>query len=186
MRKLPMVRIAAAALLAAMTCAAAASDAPGGIINYREYSEWLSSSGQPTAAQLKKLKGAGIERVVFLAFTDHDESVPHEDRIVSRQGIDYVQIPVDWEAPTLSDFNAFAGVMRQQPRKKTLVHCQVNFRASAFSFLYRVLYEDVDMAQAKDDMDSVWVPNDTWRQFIFDVLAEHGRSPDCDSCLWGG
>jgi protein tyrosine phosphatase (PTP) superfamily phosphohydrolase (DUF442 family) len=164
----------------------AAADGLEGIINYREYSNWLSSSGQPTAPQLQAIGQAGFERVVFLAFTDHEESVAHEDRIVSRMGIDYIQIPIDWEAPTLADFQAFAGVMQPSPRKKTLVHCQVNFRASAFSFLYRALFEGIDMAEAKDDLDSVWVPNETWRRFIFDVLQAHGRSPHCDSCLWDG
>jgi protein tyrosine phosphatase (PTP) superfamily phosphohydrolase (DUF442 family) len=163
-----------------------ASDAAdlSGIVNYRGYSDWLSSSGQPTATQFPDIGEADFERVVFLAFTDHDESVAHEDRIVKQLGMDYVQIPVDWEAPARSDFYSFAGVMKQEPRKKTLVHCQVNFRASSFSFLYRVLYEGVDMAQAKEDLDSVWVPNETWRRFIFDILEEHGRSPDCDTCLW--
>jgi protein tyrosine phosphatase (PTP) superfamily phosphohydrolase (DUF442 family) len=156
-----------------------------GIVNYRQYSPLLSSSGQPTAAQLAALREAGFERIVFLAFSDHDESLANEDRIVSELGMEYVHIPVDWDAPARSDFYTFASVMKQERRPRTLVHCQVNFRASSFSFLYRVLYEDVDMAQAKDDLDSVWVPNDTWRQFIFDILEESGRSPDCDACLWG-
>ena len=163
---------------------AAGAAGPDTIINYREYSASLASSGQPTRSQFPALREAGFERVVFLAFTDHDESVPNEDRIVTGLGMDYVQIPIDWEAPSRSDFRAFAGVMRQEPQKKTLVHCQVNFRASSFSFLYRVLYQEVDMAEAKDDLDSVWVPNDTWRRFIFDVLEENGRSPHCDACLW--
>lgn len=180
------VRIITVVLLTASAGAPAAAEAPGDIVNYREYSSALSSAGQPTASQFPALKKAGFERVVFLAFTDHDESVANEDRIVSGLGMDYIQIPVDWEAPSGSDFDAFAGVMVQGPRKKTLVHCQVNFRASAFVFLYRVLFENVDMARAKDDLDSVWVPNDTWRRFIFGVLEENGRSPDCDSCLWGG
>ena len=40
------------------------------------------------------------------------------------------------------------------------------------------------MAEAKEDLDSVWVPNDTWRRFIFEILEENGRSPHCDACLW--
>ena len=156
------------------------------IVNYRAYSDSLSSSGQPTTQQLEVLEQAGFERVVFLAFTDHDESVAHEDRIVSRLSMDYVQIPVDWEAPAKSDFYAFSGVMEQEPRKKTLVHCQVNFRASSFSFLYRVIFEHADMEQAKEDLNSIWVPNAIWRRFIFDILEENGRSPDCETCLWGG
>lgn len=67
---------------------------------------------------------------------------------------------------------------------KTLVHCQVNFRASAFSFLYRVLYLGVASGEAKEDMNSVWVPDATWTGFIFDVLEANDASPDRETCLW--
>ncbi len=154
------------------------------IVNYREYSATLSSSGQPDADQLEYLRNAGFERVVFLAFSDHQGSVPNEDRIVKDLGMDYVHIPVDWDAPSRSDFHAFAGVMQREPDKKTVVHCQVNFRASAFSFLYRVLYEGVPMGQAKEDMNTVWVPNANWRSLIFNTLEENDVSPHCDTCLW--
>jgi protein tyrosine phosphatase (PTP) superfamily phosphohydrolase (DUF442 family) len=156
------------------------------IVNYREYSATLSSSGQPDADQLEYLRDAGFERVVFLAFSDHHDSVPNEDRIVKDLGMGYVHIPVVWDAPSRSDFYAFAGAMQREPGKKTLVHCQVNFRASAFSFLYRVLYEGVPMDQAKEDMNTVWVPNDTWRSLIFNTLEENDVSPHCDTCLWEG
>lgn len=154
------------------------------IVNYREYSESLSSSGQPDAAQLQVLKDAGFERIVYIAFSDHHTSLANEDRLVKQLGMEYVHIPVDWDAPTKSDFYLFAGALEREPQKKTLLHCQVNFRASAFSFLYRVLHEDVPMDQAKNDMNGVWVPNETWRKLIFEVLEENGRSPDCDACIW--
>jgi protein tyrosine phosphatase (PTP) superfamily phosphohydrolase (DUF442 family) len=166
-----------------LAAAANASDI-GDIVNYREYSATLSSSGQPGEAQLESVADAGFERVVFLAFSDHEESLANEDRLVKGLGMEYAHIPVDWEAPRRSDFYMFAGLMQREPEKKTLVHCQVNFRASTFSFLYRVLYQDVPIGLAKEDLNSVWVPNETWRTFIFDVLEENGRSPDCDSCLW--
>ncbi len=160
--------------------------APGvdDIVNYREYSATLSSSGQPTEDQLESLAKAGFERVVFLAFSDHDESLAGEDRLVKGLAMEYAQIPVDWEAPSVSDFKMFAGLMGREPAGKTLVHCQVNFRASTFSFLYRVLFQDVPLDVAKEDLNTVWVPNGTWREFIFAVLEEYGRSPECDSCLW--
>ena len=154
------------------------------IVNYREYSATLASSGQPSKKQLQAVADAGYERVVFLAFSDHDESLANEDRLVKGLGMEYAQIPVDWGAPRNSDFYMFAGLMAREPEKKTLVHCQVNFRASTFSFLYRVLYLDVPIDEAKEDLNSVWVPNGTWRKLIFDVLEENGVSPDCNACLW--
>lgn len=163
---------------------AAAPGDVGEITNYAEYSDTLSSAGQPSKKQLKAVKNAGFERVVFLAFSDHHDSIPDEDRVVKELGMEYIHIPVDWEAPAPGDFYAFAAVLKQDPDRKTLVHCQVNFRASAFSFLYRVLYGGIPMEQAKDDMNSVWVPNSTWRKLIFTVLEENDRSPHCDGCLW--
>ena len=175
--------------IAACSClfgAVAAAHAAGveEIVNFREYSDALSSSGQPTEAQLQAVADKGYERVVFLAFSDNHESLANEDRLVKGLGMEYAHIPVDWDAPRNSDFHMFAGLMQREPEKKTLVHCQVNFRASTFSFLYRVLHLDVPLDEAKDDLNSVWVPNDTWREFIFGVLEENGRSPDCDTCLW--
>jgi protein tyrosine phosphatase (PTP) superfamily phosphohydrolase (DUF442 family) len=178
-----LTSLVACCLLSPATDALAAPGT-GDIVNFREYSATLASSGQPTEAQLEAIADAGFERVVFLAFSDHDESLAGEDRLVKELDMEFAQIPVDWEAPTVSDFRMFAGLMGREPGKKTLVHCQVNFRASAFSFLYRVLYRDVPLDVAKDDLNSVWVPNETWREFIFVVLEEYGRSPDCASCLW--
>ena len=154
------------------------------IVNYIEYSATLSSSGQPDTDQLESLHDSGFERVVLLAFSDNHGSVPNEDRIVKDLGMDYVHVPVVWEAPSKGDFYAFAGAMQREPGKKTLVHCQVNFRASTFSFLYRVLYLDVPIDQAKEDLNTVWVPDETWQRLIFDVLEDNDVSPHCDTCLW--
>jgi protein tyrosine phosphatase (PTP) superfamily phosphohydrolase (DUF442 family) len=154
------------------------------LTNYRAYSPMLSSSGQPSAEQLEAVRDAGFERVVFLALTDSEGSIENEDSIVKGLGMEFVHIPVIWESPTPDDVALFLALMSSAPEKKTLVHCQVNFRASTFSFLYRVLHDDVPVGEAKDDLNSVWVPDDQWKQLIFDVLEENGVSPDCDTCLW--
>lgn len=167
-------------LAAGGASASALEDIPG----YLEYSSTFSSSGQPTAVQLETLKKQGFQRIVYIAFTDQEKSLPAEDRLVKELGMDYLQIPVDWDAPAKSDFYLYAGAMQREPDKKTLLHCQVNYRASAFAFLYRVLYDDVPVAQAKQDMNRIWQPNATWRRLIFEVLEENGKSPNCDTCDW--
>ena len=162
----------------------AAADELAEITNFRQYSPRFASSGQPTEQELSLLKTAGFERVIYIAYSDHDNSLPNEDRVAKDLGLEYVQIPVEWTAPTATDFNLFAGVMQQAANRKTLLHCQVNYRASAFSFLYRVVYEGVPVDVAKADMDTVWSPNPTWRKLIFQVLESHGIDPQCDGCDW--
>lgn len=156
----------------------------GEISNFREYSQTLASSGQPTAEQLEIVRDEGYKRVVYLAYSDSHGALEHEGQLVERLGMEFVNVPVDWEAPKKTDFYAFAAVLNQSPDIRTLVHCQVNFRASSFSFLYRVLYSDVPVSEAKEALNSVWIPNGTWRAFIFDILEENGVDPDCDACLW--
>lgn len=157
---------------------------PADIPNYRSYSETLASAGQPSEEQLQDVWADGFERVVYLAFSDHQTSLENEDRIVKELGMAYVNIPVDWGAPTLSDFNLFAGALLQEPQKKTFVHCQANYRASAFSLLYRVIHEDVSLVEAKADMDSVWTPNTVWTKFILHVLKQNEISAECEGCDW--
>ena len=154
------------------------------IVNYRNYSPTFASAGQPTAEQLPAIRDAGFERIVYVAYSDQSRSLANEDRLVKDLGMQYVHIPVEWEAPTAADYHMVAAALRDNASRKTLLHCQVNYRATAFSFLYRVLEEGVDLAEAKADMNSVWTPNETWRDLIFEVLESAGVSPDCPGCDW--
>lgn len=174
----------AAMLISSLAASIASANELSDISNYREYSSTFSSSGQPTKDQLKLLKDDGFERIVYIAFSNNGNAFADEDIVVKELGMDYLHIPVNWDQPTDSDFYMFAGAMSLTPERKTLLHCQVNYRASAFSFLYRVLYEDVPVAVAKADMNTVWQPNETWQKLIFEILEENGESPHCDGCSW--
>lgn len=176
--------LAAGLLLLVLSIAHAAGDITE-IDNYRQYGPNFSSSGQPDAKQLKALSEAGFRRIIYLAFSDNKTAIESEDRVVKSLGMDYVHIPVDFDRPTLADFEDFASIMNRDRDIRTLLHCQINLRASAFSFLYRVIYGGVAMAEAKSDLDAIWQPDKVWFQFIVDVLKHHGISEKCDGCDWG-
>tara|TARA_B110000858_G_scaffold115070_1_gene131509 strand:- start:25866 stop:26447 length:582 start_codon:yes stop_codon:yes gene_type:complete len=154
------------------------------IVNFRQYSPSFASSGQPSREQFAAIAENGFERIVYIAFTNNQNALADADQVIKGLGMEYMQVPVDFDRPLPADFYAFADSMRRNIEKKTLLHCQVNARASAFSFLYRVLYEDVPITEAKQDMNSVWQPNEVWRDFIFAVMAENNASPDCETCDW--
>jgi protein tyrosine phosphatase (PTP) superfamily phosphohydrolase (DUF442 family) len=154
------------------------------IRNYREYSSVFASSGQPSKEQLQTVKEAGFERVIFIGVSSSRSAISDEDVTVKGLGMDYIHIPVIFDAPTKSDFYAFAAAMQHERGRKTLLHCAGNFRASAFAFLYRVLYEDVPLVEAKAAMNDVWQLNEAWRQLIFDVLADNDVDPSCNGCSW--
>ncbi len=177
-----------AMLLACFSIEAVAVEEPPAdlaeITNFRQYSATFASAGQPTAEQLQSVADAGFERVVYIAFTNNQNALPDEDQIVKGLGMEYMQVPVDFSNPLPDDFYAFADSMQRNTGKKTLLHCQVNARATAFSFLYRVIYEDVSIADAKADMNTVWQPNEVWRDFIFEVMDQNNLDPNCDDCDW--
>lgn len=155
------------------------------IINFRQYSSSFASSGQPSQSQFEMLKQQRFERIVYIAFTNSgDNAIAEEDTIVKALNMEYLQIPVDFQNPLAAEFYIFADAMRRYPDKRTLLHCQVNARATAFSFLYRVIYENIPMTQAKQDMNTVWQPSEKWRDFIFAVLKENNLSPMCKGCDW--
>ena len=176
----------AAALLLSTPLLAVEDPAPSlaEIINFRQYSDSFSSAGQPTLEQFQVIAEQGFERIVYIAFTNNPNALADEDLVVKGLGMEYMQVPVDFSNPLPDDFYAFADSMRRNTGKKTLLHCQVNARATAFSFLYRVIYEDVPVAEAKEDMNTVWQPNAVWRDFIFEVMAQNDKDPNCDSCDW--
>lgn len=180
-----VVTVMLAAVLPTLSIAQpVASAALGGVMNYREYTSDFASAGQPTREQFSVIKDNGYERIINIAFGNIGTGIPDEDQIVKGLGMDYLQIPVDFANPTIRDFNAFADAMRREPEMKTLLHCQVNARATAFSFLYRVIYQGAPVSLAKESMNTVWQPNAVWRDFIFEVLAANGKSPDCEGCDW--
>ena len=144
------------------------------LLNRIDYSPSLTTAGQPTAAELPLIASSGFDRVIFLAFTNHPKAVAHEDDIVRDQGLQFIHIPVEWESPSPADFAAFAAVMQTFGSGRTLVHCEVNFRASVFGFLYQVLYEGADVDEAMSLMQSVWIPNETWEAFIVRVMSDKG------------
>jgi protein tyrosine phosphatase (PTP) superfamily phosphohydrolase (DUF442 family) len=154
------------------------------ITNFRQYSDTFASAGQPTREQFQLLADQGFERIVYIAFTNNNNAPADADQLVKGLGMEYMHVPVAFDNPLPDDFYAFADSMRRNTDKKTLLHCQVNARATAFSFLYRVLFDDISIAVAKADMNTVWQPNEVWRDFIFEVLDQNDVSPDCEGCDW--
>ena len=150
----------------------AAPGAPLGV-NYVAATERLHTAGQPDAGTLAKLGEQGFELVVNLAPPGNQGAVPEEGKLVAEHGPTYVNIPVSWQQPTLDDFELFSAVMNGARDRKVLVHCQLNMRASAFTFLYRVIYEDVPPEEAMKALRAVWIPRDQWATFTADVLAKH-------------
>lgn len=148
---------------------AANLDAP----NVVPISAQLTSSGQPTAKALEGLAAQGYEAVIYLAPPHVSDAVRDENLIVGRQNMVFVNIPIVFNKPTVSDYENFAAILQGLGNKKILVHCQVNMRASTMVFLYRVVVGKEDPAKAYEAVSKVWTPGGPWKQLMLDVLQKH-------------
>ena len=141
--------------------------------NFVAVSERIHTSGQPSAAQLGGLKEKGYDLIINLAPPTTLGSISDEGMLVARTGISYLNIPVDWHSPRYEDFELFSNILKQSGSMHVLVHCQVNKRASVFTFLYRVVHDSAAPHRAWENVNAVWVPDEHWRDFARMVLKRH-------------
>lgn len=139
--------------------------------NFQINSDTMVSAGLPNSEQLAELADAGVNRVVDLIPGERQD----EKRTVESLDMQYHNIPVDWENPTLADFRQYAAIMNQarDNGEVVLTHCKLNWRGSAFTYLYRVTELKEDDEIARKDLDAIWEPNETWAAFIRDVKASY-------------
>ena len=144
------------------------------IYNYQFLNENLSSSGMPTAEQMKVVAEAGTQVVINLAPHTAQDALPGEEALVESLGMTYVNIPVDWKNPVRKNLDDFFQAMDEHKAEKILVHCQANYRASSFVMLYRVLRLGWNKEDAILFMEKMWNPEDfpVWGKFIEENLAD--------------
>jgi protein tyrosine phosphatase (PTP) superfamily phosphohydrolase (DUF442 family) len=136
------------------------------IINYYDLGGGLVSAGQPTPEEFVAIRDAGYELIINLVPVDAGMALANEREIVQSLGLEYVHIPVVWDSPQLSDVETFFKTLQANPGKKIFLHCEVNYRASSFLYLYRRMVLGVDEKQARQDLQWIWAPNPTWTKFI--------------------
>ncbi len=136
------------------------------IINYRLLSPTLATAGMPRPEDLSLLAGQGYRAVINLALPDSPGAIEDEGGCVRALGMDYVSIPVVWEAPQLEDYRAFCAAMDARRGLPVFVHCVLNMRVSAFCYAYRVQRLGVPEAQARADLLAIWEPDEVWNAFL--------------------
>ena len=139
---------------------------PTSIYNWRRLDDRITTSGQPTEPQLADIHALGIRHIINLGLHSHEKALPNEAASVSRLGMTYLHIPVDFQNPTDEDFTRFCSAMEQLKEVRVHVHCIANYRVSAFFYRYRRDVLGTDEAQARADMEDVWHPEGVWATFV--------------------
>ena len=120
---------------------------PEGIYNWHRLDSRITTSGQPSEAQLAEIRGLGVRHIVNLGLHTHEKALPDEAATVDRLGMTYIHIPVDFQNPTEQDFEQFCTVMERLKDTSVHVHCIANTRVSAFFYRFRRDVLGMDEAQ---------------------------------------
>jgi protein tyrosine phosphatase (PTP) superfamily phosphohydrolase (DUF442 family) len=158
-----IVFLAFAGLLASTTSFA---QHEGPAMNFHRIDDRLATGGHFNDNGIEALKAQGIEVVVDL----RDRPPEGQEKRLAEHGIRWINVPVVWQSPQVSDYMKFSEVMDALGEKNVLVQCQANYRASAMTYLYRVKAADVPEGEAREAMNRVWEPEGTWLEFIDTVL----------------
>ena len=141
-----------------------------GIHSARVVNEHLAYSGQLVESDVEILKALGFTAVINLAIYDFERN-GEEDEWVTSQGLTYIHLPVDFSEPTEKDLLKFFDLLDALEGQKVWVHCFVNYRASAFIYLYRRHRLGHKEAEAEGPLKEFWTPElkkryPQWADFI--------------------
>jgi len=145
------------------------------IRNFLALSDTLFTGGMPEHEQLTDAAQRGVQLVINLAPHALPDALPDEPGLVNSLGMQYINIPVIWSTPTQEGLDRFMDVMDEHQDKKILVHCQANFRATAFVAMYRILRQGWEPENAMAGMHRIWDEEEypIWKMFIDDILQRN-------------
>ena len=147
------------------------------ITNFYRIDENIATSGQPKTEQFKEIFAEGFEVIFNLALSDSPNAIEDEGKIINELNMEYVHIPVDFSSPSLEDLKLFFKHMEKHENKKIFVHCAMNWRVSAFMFLYHTIKCQIPVADAHRHIDAVWQPDSVWQDFIRHSLDTYSKQP---------
>lgn len=135
--------------------------------NYVPISEKLHTCGQITGESLDVLKKEGVEAIISVNAEEFG-AIESLKRQAQGQGISFVNVPVSWENPTIESLENFFEAMDKYKEVELLVHCQLNWRASAFVYLYRTIRLKESKKEAAKALKKIWNPEkyEAWDAFF--------------------
>jgi protein tyrosine phosphatase (PTP) superfamily phosphohydrolase (DUF442 family) len=138
-------------------------------MNFHRLNDRLATGGHLIEGGAAELKEQGVTVVINL----RDDSPTEEQQQFIDQGIEWINIPVEWRNPESSDYARFSEIMSEYEDDHVLVQCSSNYRASAMTYLYQVVEEGASEEEAKQHVLEIWNPdnNETWTNFFNEVKA---------------
>lgn len=136
------------------------------IINFIKINDNISTSGQPTKKQFENIAKAGFDVVLNLAVANSEGKIENEDDIVTTLGMNYIHIPVEFLAPTHKNLQDFIDILSSLSEKRVWVHCIMNYRVSAFMYVYHKYVLRTPFDNINLEVFEQWSPDEKWQKIM--------------------
>ncbi len=143
----------------------------GPTMNHHRVDDRLVTGGHFVDDGMDEVRKRGITVIVDL----RDEPPSGQEAKLAKAGIEWINVPVVWKDPRPEDFERFVEVMNKHSGDSVLVQCQANYRASAMTYLYRVLVQEVSEDEARADLNAVWEPEGRWKDYMDGIISDWSR-----------
>lgn len=148
------------------------------IRNFVRLTPDFGTAGQPAAEQFTLIAEAGYRTVINLAMPEHKDSIDDEGKRVTELGMSYHHLPVPFDAPTASHARQFCRLLQAQEEPPVFVHCIMNYRVSAFMYLYLTRFLGFAPDRARSPVFQHWEPDSKWQAILELDAAALGFRPD--------
>ena len=129
---------------------------PEDIRAWQRLSSVVTTSGRLQDRDPARLARLGVRRVVNLALDSHPEALPGEAAAMDAEGLEYVHIPIPFDAPEEAHFEAFKEAVAPTAGP-VHIHCIMNWRVSALFYLLH-LEQGMPESEARAIMARQWDP----------------------------
>lgn len=142
--------------------------------NFIHINERISSSGLIIKVDLQSFVDEGYQYIINLLPDDNEHARKGEKESFAALGIGYTYIPVDWEAPTQINYDAFETAMLENKDLKLHIHCAANYRATAFYAIYAHKHHGWSADKINEFTSEIWNLSDypIWREFVNEMTDE--------------
>lgn len=145
------------------------------ITNFLRINEQICTGGQPTMAELEKLKHEGVRAIINLR-QPSEYNAEAEAAKVRELGLLYVNIPVNSAEPKDSQVQEFLKATDDPANRPAFIHCHSAGRVGAFWMIRRVLRDGWPLEKAEDEAKKIGMRNSKLRDFALDYIRRHQPS----------
>ena len=161
-------------MLATVTLSQEPTKNASSIKNFLRVNEQFCTGGQPTMAELERLKQEGIRAIINLRLPN--EYNAEEEAAKARElGLRYVNIPVDHSEPKDAQVEEFLKATDDAANRPAFIHCAAANRVGTVWMIRRVLRDGWPLEKAEDEAKKIGMRSPNLREFAVDYIRRHQK-----------